>query len=488
MSRLILEKITKTFPGVRALSSVRLEVEAGEIHALCGENGAGKSTLMNILAGNFPPDEGSITLDGELLHFRRPQEAFEKGIAVVYQHLSLVDSLSVAENIFANQHPHNRWGFIDYSALHKKTQELLDQLHIQVRGDQAVSRLSPSMKQMVEIAKALARKPRILVLDEPTASLTDKETATLYKILQRLKEAGTSIIYISHRLAEIFALADRVTVLKDGTWQGTWRASEMTPESLIRTMVGRDIKTIQRKALKSSDVLLNVKNLSGARFRNVSFKLHRGEILGLSGLAGAGRTEIARGIFGADRTTGEVEISGVRLNTGHPADAIGAGIAYVPEERKTLGLFSGMSITENIIAAYLNQQKKNRLFNAGKNRSIASEYREKLRIVSPDVAQKVVNLSGGNQQKVVLGKWLLTGPDVLIVDEPTHGVDIGAKYEIYELLRELAGQGKGILLISSELPELLALCDRIVVIRQGEVSGELSGEEASEEKILNLAT
>lgn len=490
MTHLKLHQITKVFPGVKALNAVDLEVLPGEIHALCGENGAGKSTLMNILAGNLQPDEGHIFINDRQVKIKTPQDAFEYGVSIVYQQLSLVESLSVAENIFANHQPVSRWGIIQFDELYSKAESLLTQLHLnKINPRTLVSKLSPAEKQMVEIAKALSKKPSTFILDEPTASLTERETKTLFTILKNLKGQGVSIVYISHRLEEIFLLTDRVSILKDGKYQGTFPTENLTKDELIKRMVGREIKSFRAESYGQEEILLSVKGLAGKLFQDITFQLHRGEIIGLAGLVGAGRTEIARAIFAADDVTaGEIVLRKERLQTKHPAESVSKGIAYVPEERKSLGLFSDMSIQDNLIAGKLKNAMRGKLFDHTKAKKLAEDSIARLGIIATGVQQKAGNLSGGNQQKVVLAKWLLTNPDVLIVDEPTHGIDVGAKFEIYEILKTLASEGKGIIMISSDLPELLGLCDRILVIKQGRLAGELSRNEASEEKILALAS
>jgi ABC-type sugar transport system ATPase subunit len=490
MTALRLDAISKTFPGVKALDKVDLLVERSQILSICGENGAGKSTMMNIIAGNIQPDEGRIYLNDQPVVIRTPQSAFDQGIAVVYQHLSLVENLSVAENIYANRQPISKLGLIRFDELHVRSQNLLKELGMEdIDPSTLVSRLSQPKKQLVEIAKALSRDPSILVLDEPTTSITVRETRTLFDILLRLKQQGVSILYISHRLDEIFRISDRVKVLKDGRSQGTFNASDITKDQLITKMVGREIKTLKTGSTSRSEILMEVKDLTGDRFRDISFRLHRGEILGMAGLIGAGRTEIARAIFGADKVrSGSVLLNGQLISPlDHPEAAIRNGIAYVPEERKTLGLFQEMSITDNIIAGDLRNARSKNGYSDAKAKRLANDLKEKLKIIAPDVQQKVINLSGGNQQKVVLAKWLLTHPQVLIVDEPTHGIDVGAKYEIYELIKTMAAEGKAILIISSDLPELIGLCDRILVIREGSSAGEVTGVEASEQTIMTLA-
>jgi ABC-type sugar transport system ATPase subunit len=490
MTALRLDAISKTFPGVKALDKVDLLVERSQILSICGENGAGKSTMMNIIAGNIQPDEGRIYLNDQPVVIRTPQSAFDQGIAVVYQHLSLVENLSVAENIYANRQPVSKLGLIRFDELHVRSQNLLKELGMEdIDPSTLVSRLSQPKKQLVEIAKALSRDPSILVLDEPTTSITVRETRTLFDILLRLKQQGVSILYISHRLDEIFRISDRVKVLKDGRSQGTFNASDITKDQLITKMVGREIKTLKTGSTSRSEILMEVKDLTGDWFTNISFRLHRGEILGMAGLIGAGRTEIARAIFGADKVrSGSVLLNGQLISPlDHPEAAIRNGIAYVPEERKTLGLFQEMSITDNIIAGDLRNARSKNGYSDAKAKRLANDLKEKLKIIAPDVQQKVINLSGGNQQKVVLAKWLLTHPQVLIVDEPTHGIDVGAKYEIYELIKTMAAEGKAILIISSDLPELIGLCDRILVIREGSIAGEVTGVEASEQTIMTLA-
>ncbi|GAB3705504.1 sugar ABC transporter ATP-binding protein [Spirosoma flavus] len=481
--------ISKRFPGVKALDNVSFELQAGEVHALCGENGAGKSTLMNILTGNLAPDSGQLLLRGNPIQLSGPAEATQQGISIVYQQLSLIDSLSVAENIFANRQPRNRWGLIQYHDLYRAAESLLSRLNLNgLPPKQLVGTLSAGQKQMVEIAKALSQEPDLLLLDEPTASLTERETQTLFRLIAQLRESGKTIVYISHRLHEIFAIADRISVLKDGRYQGTLIVHETSPSELIRRMVGRDVAMSRQPSVAANEAVLVVDNVSGPGFRNISFRLNKGEILGLAGLIGAGRTELARAIFGASQTSsGTIYLRGQPIRPTHPADAVKLGIGYLPEERKTLGLFTDQTITQNIVAIRPSQTPIN-LFDETASENVAETYRKKLSIRSPSVRERVGKLSGGNQQKVMLARWLLANPDVLLVDEPTHGMDVGAKSEVYSLLRQLAAEGKAILLISSELPELLALSDRILVMCEGQLTGEINGDEATEEQIMALAT
>ncbi len=488
MQTLLLQNITKSFGPVKALQKVTLSLRAGEVHALCGENGAGKSTLMNILAGVIQPDSGQIVWDDKTVKIANPNRAAALGIAIVYQQLSLFDHLTVAENIFADQLP-VKGIFIDQKALNHLTDDLLKRMQINgLSANEKVSNLSAGQKQLVEIAKALAKNPKVLILDEPTASLSERETQMLFQLIGQLKSEGAGIIYISHRMAEIFTIADRITVLKDGTYQGTFNGGDIAPGDLIQKMVGRDIQQVEHQSFIREEVLLEVKNLTGTRFRNISFQLRRGEILGLAGLVGAGRTEIAKAVFGIEKVlSGTILMKNQPYVFSHPADAIAAGIGYVPEERKTLGLFLEMPIQDNVVAVRLTEAKKGYFFNFSAMGAIARKFKEKLRIHTPDVTRRVGDLSGGNQQKVVIAKWLLANPDVLIVDEPTHGIDVGAKFEMYEILRDLARQGKGIVIISGELTELIYLCDRALVVKNGQIVGEVQRNDMTEEKLISLA-
>lgn len=484
-----LKNISKSFSGVKALTEVSFLLKPGEVHALCGENGAGKSTLMNIVAGNLQPDDGEIFIDGAPVTLQNHQQAERKGIAIVYQERSLVNTLTVAENIFLNHYPLNRFGFIDYRKLARNTAAVLHTLQLSsIRPDMLVSDLSPAHEQMIEIAKAIVKEPRLLILDEPTASITEKETQVLFDIIRNLTKRGVGIIYISHRLAEIFRISQRVTVLKDGRSQGTYPIEEVDPEKLISRMVGRVLgeQTLANHATKQ--IALEVNGLSGKKFRDIHFSVLRGEIVALAGLIGAGRTEIAKTLFGAlPKTGGGFSLYGERCDFSNTADAVSRGVAYVAEDRKQQSIFADMSITDNILAAKYAGAGISRNIPEEESLSLAQDFREKLRITTPSLSKKIRQLSGGNQQKVILARWLSIQPRLLIIDEPTQGVDVGAKFEIYELLDALAREGTAILLISSELPEVLTLANRIVVIAQGTVAGEVRKEDATEEKILQLA-
>jgi ABC-type sugar transport system ATPase subunit len=491
--------IRKRFGGVQALNGVALEVRAGEVHALVGENGAGKSTLMHILAGVHQPDEGRIDFAGnENVVLANEHAAQQCGIAIVFQERSLFSSLNVAENIFAGRQPVSGWGRIKRKELYDQTRVLLREVGLTCDAAMRLSDLSAAEQQMVEIAKALSLKAKLIIFDEPTAALTDTETTALFRVIADLKRRGVAVIYISHRLEEIFKIAERVTVLKDGAGQGTFEVAVITPDGLITLMVGRALSFHRAETvdMRESPVMLEVRNLSDSSLetevktvlREISFNVRRGEIVALAGLCGAGRTELALSIFGArPRHSGEVLVGGQRVEIRSPADAIAAGLAYVPEDRKEAGLFLDMTIAQNTAAGGLKEFGA-WWFNDAKSHVQAEEFRKKLRITSYGVKQVVQSLSGGNQQKVVLAKWLLIRPKVLIVDEPTRGIDVGAKSEVHNLIRDRARTGTAILVISSDLPEVLALADHIVVMREGRIAGELTRAEASEEKIMQYAS
>lgn len=483
------KNISKSFGPVKAIRNVNLDLLPGEVHAVCGENGAGKSTLMNILSGNLQADAGELFINGQSTRLKNQQHAAKLGIAIVYQHLSLFENLDVAENIFVNRFPQKSIGTIDHRHLYRSAGELLKQLNIDhiVHPHSTVSSLSAGQKQMVEIAKALSNDPKVLILDEPTASLTNDNKHTLFAIIRLLKNTGTSIIYISHRMEEIFEVSDRVTVLKDGKWVTTMPTGTLTKEKLVSLMVGREIKAYKKRIAENSELLFEVQNLNNDIIRNISFKIYKGEILAMSGLVGAGRTEIAKTVFGAmKKKSGALMLQGKAVHIDSPGDAIRHRIVYLPEERKALGLFLDMSIEDNINATRFTSPLSTRI-NYSEAAKTAEHYKNRLRIVCTCIAQKVSELSGGNQQKVVLAKWLSMDPDVLIIDEPTHGIDIGAKFEIYELLQELAASGKAILMISSELPEILAISDRVLVIKEGTIVKELATSDTTEEELLGWA-
>lgn len=485
---LTLQRISKSFPGVKALDGVSMGFCPGTVHAICGENGAGKSTLMKILSGNYRPDGGRILLNGMPVAIKDPRHAQVLGISIVYQERSLANHLSVAENIYVCNQPTTRLGFRRTTMLRENAVDLLTRLNLHLPPDEPVGNLSPGMQQMVEIAKALSQRPNILILDEPTASITETETRSLFALIGLLKRTGVAILYISHRMAEIFEIADVVSVLKDGRLNGTFPTAGLTEDMLVRSMVGRSLpeRVYTRRPL--GNTVLEVNGLSGKRFSDINFSLRRGEIVGMAGLVGAGRTELAYAIFGVERAiAGTIRIDGASVSIAHPADAMRNGISYVPEERKECGLFLGMSLKENLVSTNQRELARNGFIRRSLAKRTADRMMDRLRVKAVGPNQEIGELSGGNQQKIILAKWLLTNPKVLIVDEPTHGVDVGAKAEIHALLKSIAAEGCAILLISSELPELLEVSDRVLVMREGRLVHEIDGREATEERIMAYA-
>ena len=485
--------ITKLFPGVCALNNVDLQVRRGEVHAVVGENGAGKSTLMLVLGGIYRPDTGEIFVDDQKVQFDSAHDANQKGIGVVYQELSLAQNLSVAENIFANRQPVLALNLIDQKVLYKQAEEMLALANADsIKPDMLVKDLSVANQQVVEILKAMSFNPKVLILDEPTSSLTSTEVNQLFKNIKRLKEQGVAIIYISHHLQELFEIADMVTILRDGTRVYTGPLNEVDEEFIITKMVGRKIENIygQRKENeKIGKKLFEVKNFNrkGA-FQDISFHINSGEIVGFAGLVGAGRTEVGRAIFGAEPPdSGTVFMNGEELRIRNPNQAIAHHIGYMTEDRKAQGLYLNFVLAVNLIANRLHDFSslgfiKHRAVEENANAAV-----KEFKIVTPGINQVVNNLSGGNQQKVLLGAWFGIKPRLLIVDEPTRGVDVGARSEIYELLRRLASTGIAVMVISSDLPEILGISDRIYVMKDGGISGELSRDEATEDKVLTLA-
>jgi len=482
--------VVKTFPGVRALDGVRFDLHRGEVHALVGENGAGKSTLMHVLGGILQPDAGRILLEGQPVCFRNAHEAARRGIAVVFQELSLVRNLSVAENLFANRQPVRAFGFIDRARLHAQTRELLARFAMDVHPAALLKHLSIAQQQVVEILKAMSIRPKVLILDEPTSSLTAVDAEHLFRNIAALKAEGTSLIYISHHMPEIFRIADRVTVLRDGKYVDTRPVREVTEDLLVRLMTGRELTNVYgSRAAAIGEAYYHVRRAGGEGFRDVSLSLRRGEILGVAGLVGAGRTELGRALFGAEPlAAGEVELDGKPLRVRSPAEAIRNGIAYLTEDRKEQGLFLNRTVRDNCVAPSLGCFT-GRLgwLNETAIDTFATDCRLRFNIVTPSIRRRVRTLSGGNQQKVLLAMWMGIRPSVLIVDEPTRGVDVGARSEIYALLRGLAAEGVGILLISSDLLEVLGLSDRILVMRQGRLAGEFARDRATEEDVIACA-
>ncbi len=484
--------ISKAFPGVVALDDVSLTVGESEIHALLGENGAGKSTLMKILAGAQPKDGGEILLNGQAVTIDSPQKAMELGISIIYQEFNLVPYLSVGENIYLGREPRAVIpGFVDFRKLYADAQAVIDNLGVKIDARTPVNRLSIAQQQMVEIAKATSRKSKIIVMDEPSATLTAHELVALFRLMRQLKSEGVAIVYISHRLEEINEVCDRATIMRDGKWVATEDVKNLTREDIIRLMVGRELKdAIPKVAAEQGQVALAVKNLNRTGvLHNISFEVKQGEVLGIAGLVGAGRTETARAIFGADPIdSGTIEVFGKPVKIKSPQDAIKYGIGLVTEDRKQQGLVLGMAVRENTTLANLGALANLGFINGREERKVAEKYRSDLGVKTPHIEQAVQNLSGGNQQKVVLAKWLYTGSKILIFDEPTRGIDVGAKSEIYKLMNALAAQGVAIIMISSELPEVMGMSDRILVMHEGRITGELNRAEATQEKIMHLAT
>lgn len=484
--------IAKAYPGVVALHSVDFSVRPGEVHALIGENGAGKSTLMKILAGADTKDSGQIFIDGKESHIDTPQEAMRLGVSIIYQEFNLVPYMNAAENIFLGREPASVVpGLIDFGRMYSDAEKIIDELGVALDVRTPMNHLSVAQQQMVEIAKATSRKSRIIAMDEPSATLTDHELENLFGLIRRLKAEGVSIIYISHRLEEIFEIADRVTVLRDGELVATKDIAETNRADIIRMMVGRELSdSIPKIAAEARDVALEVRNLNRAGvLHDINFQVRSGEILGIAGLVGAGRTEVARAIFGADPIdSGQIIMNGKPVTIHSPRRAISLGIGLVSEDRKALGLVLGMAVRENISLANLGVLSRLGFIKRRKEREIAESYVKDVLIKTPSIEQAVQNLSGGNQQKVVLAKWLFTKSKVLIFDEPTRGIDVGAKTEIYQLMNRLAAQGVAIIMISSELPEVLGMSDRTLVMHEGRIAGELSGKDATQERIMGLAT
>ncbi len=483
--------IAKQFGAVQALRGVDLNLYPGEVHALVGENGAGKSTLVKILAGIHRPDSGTVKVGGEVVELRSPTQAQALGIAVVQQEPMMFPDLDVAENVFMGRHPRDRFGRVDWKRMYREVDHLLVSLDVSLSSHTPVQGLSVAEQQLVEIAKALSLQARVLVLDEPTAALSSHEVEELFAIVNQLRERGVAVLFVSHRLEEVFTIADRLTVFRDGTHIITAPVSEMNTEEIIKHMVGRELSNLYPKSeAEVGEVVLEVRQLTrpGA-FADVSFQLRRGEILGFSGLVGAGRTEVARVLFGIDRAeSGEIWLKGTKVHIRSPQQAMDYGIAYVPEDRHQQGLVMNFSIASNVTLAILQKVSRLGLLDPRREQKIASEYSSQLNVRSAGVEQLVSALSGGNQQKVVLGKWLATNPSVLILDEPTRGIDVGAKAEVHRIISDLAARGLAIILISSELPEVLAMADRVIVLHEGRVTGTFTRSEATQERVMFAAT
>ncbi len=494
-----MQGITKRFPGVVALDNVSLDVLPGELLAICGENGAGKSTLMKILSGVYQPDAGSMTLAGETVRFANTRAAEEAGIAIIHQELALVDDLPVLANVFLGRERRNRFGLLDERSMARETARLLETLECGVSPSVRTGSLRVGDQQLIEIAKALSLDARILVMDEPTSALTESESARLERVIASLLARGTTILYISHKMEEVFRLADRITVLRDGQTVRTLTKEETSPREITSLMVGRDIDDASAMPARSpAEPVLEVKGLHlpwpghvrGYRLDDVSLQLRRGEVLGVAGLMGAGRTELLETIFGASDPTwrGEIRLRGQSVRFTHPSEACAAGIAMVTEDRKRLGLFPDFDVAANVSLSSLERARRGGLVSRKAEEELVAEPIHATGVKTPGPHAAITGLSGGNQQKCIIGRWLLTQPEVLLLDDPTRGIDVGAKAELYALIDRLCREGLGVILTSSELPELLTLSDRVIVLAEGRLTAELSRSEATEQRIMEAAT
>ncbi|CZT34477.1 sugar ABC transporter ATP-binding protein [Rhizobium sp. 9140] len=488
---LSIEGIRKEFPGVVALDNVQLRVRRGTVHALMGENGAGKSTLMKIIAGIYQPDAGEIRLRGELVTLKSPLDALEQGIAMIHQELALMNWMTVAENIWIRREPKNRFGLIDHGRMAEMTADLFDRLRIKLDPRAQVSELTVAQKQMVEIARAVSYDSSILIMDEPTSALTDREVEGLFSIIRDLRERGIGIVYITHKMNELFEIADEFTVFRDGKYVGSHLSKDVNRDDIIRMMVGRDITDMFPKIeCPIGEVILEVRNLTiPGVFHDISFSLRRGEILGLAGLVGSKRSNVAEAIFGVTpATSGEILVNGTAVTIGSPSAAMAQGFAFLTEDRKETGCFLSLNCLENIQSALITRSHvKGGFVDQSTVTKLSEDMARQLRVKTPNLYETVENLSGGNQQKLLIARWLLTKPRILILDEPTRGIDVGAKSEIHRLITGLAAEGVAVLMISSELPEVLGMSDRIVVMHEGRVSGVLDRADATQVKIMDLA-
>jgi len=486
-----IKDVSKHFPGVKALDHVSLSIRRGEVHALSGENGAGKSTLIKILTGVYTYDEGSIVFDGSPVAFKSTNESQKAGIGSVYQELNMIPYLSVAENIYIGDYPMGKTG-IEWKELYENAQNQLDSLNIDVDAKKQLNELSTAQQQMVSIVRAVSRDSKLIILDEPTSSLDTKEVKTLFSLVRQLKEKGVAFIFITHRMEEIYQICDRITVLKDGHFIGTYQAEDLNQYQLVTLMVGREI-TQQRKQTyfspeKDQNYVVEVRNLAKKpKVKDVSFGISRGEIVGLAGLLGSGRTEVAEMLFGSEMPdAGEILYEGILQKNISPTKAVRAGLAFCTENRRLDGIVPNMSVKNNIVLACMKQISRLGFVISRKRLALVNRYIEELRIKTPTPEQRIRNLSGGNQQKALLARWMATNPKLIILDEPTRGIDVGAKQEVERLVQQIASQGIGVLLISSEIPELVRNCDRVIVLREGEQVGELAGAQISEEAIMQI--
>ncbi|MCA9193394.1 MAG: sugar ABC transporter ATP-binding protein [Planctomycetales bacterium] len=494
-----IRQVTKRFPGVIALQDVTFDVETGELHSICGENGAGKSTLMKILSGVETQYEGELFVKGNLKQFTSTRDAESSEISIIHQELNLVEELSAAANIFLGREKRTALGFLDNPAMETAAAELLRQLDCDVHPGTLAGSLRVGDQQLLEIARALSLKTEILIMDEPTSALTEAEVARLYRVIERLRANGVTILYISHKMDEVFRLSDRITVLRDGRVVQTLKKADTSPQQITHLMVGREIERLDQSVpTATGEVVLKVEDLSLPwpgharkwRLHNINFELRRGEILGIAGLMGAGRTELLECLFGASSEVpqGKILLEGIQVLFSHPSQAKAAGIAMVTEDRKRLGIFSELDVGQNISMCTLEQMRKGGLINSRRERESVSEIVNNLRVKTASAQSAITSLSGGNQQKTIIGRWLLTKPKVLLLDDPTRGVDVGAKAELYVLMKQLARQGMAVMVTSSELPELLTVSDRILVLSEGHLTGSFSRAEATEQKIMEAAT
>ena len=491
-----LKNISKSFPGVQALDNVNLSLKAGTVHALMGENGAGKSTLMKCLFGIYVKDTGQIFFNNKEVNYHNPKEAIEGGVAMIHQELQPIPKMTIAENLFLGNYPLTKFNTVDHAKMNEQTQELLKLVGLDIKPTTKLGELTVSQMQLVEIAKALAYDAKVVIMDEPTSSLTGAEVVKLFEIIKALTYKGIAVIYISHKMEEIMEISNDITILRDGTYIGTWPVEEMDTNKIIARMVGRELKSLfpEKTNQPSEEVVLKVENLTSPNplsFKDCSFELKKGEVLGIGGLVGAQRTELVEAIYGLRETKSEGKIYHLNqeIKIKRPADAIKNGIALVTEDRRLNGIFGVLSVKDNVAIASIDQYVKPTGLLDGKSiDEVVEKSIDRLTIRTPNSSTKIQNLSGGNQQKVILSRWLANNPDILILDEPTRGIDVGAKYEIYEIINEMAKEGRSIIVISSEMPELLGVSDRIMVMAEGHVSGFLDKEEATQEKIMALAT
>ncbi len=497
MSEYILQMkgIDKFFPGVRALDKVDFNLKPGTIHALMGENGAGKSTLMKTLFGIYQRDGGKIYYQDEEVVFNNAREGINAGISMIHQELHPIKMMTIAENIFLGKYPLNKYGLVDHKKMNKETQILLDEVGLKRDPQTLLKELTVSEMQSVEIAKAISYDSKIVIMDEPTSSITETEANILFEIIEKLKAKNIAIIYISHKMDEILRISDEVTILRDGQYVGTWPAKELSTDKIIHHMVGRELKGMfpTKTNVVSDEIIFKVENMTSTNplsFKNASFDLKKGEILGIGGLVGAQRTELLEAIYGLrSNVSGEIYLKGEKININRPQDAIREGIALLTEDRRSSGIFAVLSVEDNVAIASIDQfVKKNKLLDETGIKKVVFDSIDQLDIKTPSHKTKIRNLSGGNQQKVIISRWLANGPDILILDEPTRGIDVGAKHQIYEIINDLAASGKSIIMISSELPELLGVSDRIMVMCEGRVSGVLDAKDATQENIMELAT